>query len=247
MTANDARSRFEAEDFKASLAAAKHALQTNPDDVSRSSARSRTDERRDPPVTNGAGGGTANSGEVRLEVTAGKATGFSFVVDDRLVIGRNSEGPGRLADDPELSRHHAEIARAPNGEFTITDLSSTNGTLVNGTRLTAAAVLCVGDEIEVGATKLAVRSAPVVVPPAPAGVDVRAATVIGDFSPAMRESDEHAKPDTESRPVASGQPLLVSLTVDFEQEAAQLSVHGRGEPIRLVLDHGQWRLGNGGS
>jgi pSer/pThr/pTyr-binding forkhead associated (FHA) protein len=189
----------------------------------------------------------ARSGELRLEVMAGKATGFSFVVDDRLVIGRNSEDPGRLADDPELSRHHAEIARAPSGEFTIKDLSSTNGTFVNGTRLTSAAVLSVGDEIEVGGTKLAVRSAPVVASPAPADVDVRAATVTGDASPAMRQSAEPAKPDTEPQPVASGQPLLVRLIVDFEQETAQLSVHGTGEPIRLVLDHGQWRLGNGGS
>jgi hypothetical protein len=76
---------------------------------------------------------------------------------------------------------------------------------------------------------------------------VRAATVIGDVSPAMRQSAEQAKPDTRPQPVASGQPLLLRLTVDFEQEAAQLSVHGGGEPIRLVLDHGQWRLGNGGS
>jgi pSer/pThr/pTyr-binding forkhead associated (FHA) protein len=198
-------------------------------------------------VTNAAGGGSANSGELRLEVMAGRATGFSFVVDDRLVIGRNSEGAGRLADDPELSRHHAEIARAPSGEFTVEDLSSTNGTFVNGTRLKTAAILCVGDEIEVGETKLVVRSAPVIAAPAPADVDVRAATVIGDVSPAMRQSAEQAKPDTRPQPVASGQPLLLRLTVDFEQEAAQLSVHGSGEPIRLVLDHGQWRLGNGGS
>jgi pSer/pThr/pTyr-binding forkhead associated (FHA) protein len=198
-------------------------------------------------VTNGADGGTTNSSELRLEGIAGKANGFSFVVDDRLVIGRNSEGAGRLADDPELSRHHAEIVRAPNGEFTIKDLSSTNGTFVNGTRLKAAAVLCVGDEIEVGATKLAVRSAPVVAPPAPAVVDVRAGTVIGNVPRAVRQSAEHAKPDTELQPVASDQPLTVRLTIDCGQEAAELSVHGRGEPIHLVLDHGHWRIGNGGS
>src|SRR5205807_2675050 len=54
--------------------------------------------------------------ELRLEVQAGRARGFSLVVDERLVIGRNSEGPGGLADDPDLSRHHAEIVRAPSGE-----------------------------------------------------------------------------------------------------------------------------------
>jgi pSer/pThr/pTyr-binding forkhead associated (FHA) protein len=184
-------------------------------------------------------------GELRLEAIAGNATGSSFVVDDRLVIGRNSEGPGRLADDPELSRHHSEIARASNGEFTIKDLSSTNGTFVNGARLTAATVLCVGDEIEVGGTKLAVRSAPVVAPPAPADVDVRAPTVAVDIAPAMPA--EQPKPEPKAQPVAPDQPLLVRLTIDFEREAAQLSVQGQGEPIRLELDHGQWHLGPEGS
>ncbi len=197
-------------------------------------------------MTNGAGGGTQNSGELRLEAVAGKATGFSLVVDDRLVIGRSSEGPGRLADDPELSRHHAEISRAPSGEFTIKDLSSTNGTFVNGTRLSAAAALAVGDQIEVGGTRLVVRSAPVVALQAPTDVDVRAPTVIGDAPPTLRQPAEPGRPDAEPQPVVTSEPLLVSLTVDFEQKAAQLSVHGKGEPINLVLVHGQWRLGNGG-
>jgi predicted component of type VI protein secretion system len=204
-------------------------------------------------VTDAAGGGTTSPNQLRLEVVAGKATGLSFAVDDRLVIGRNSPGPGRLGDDPELSRHHAEIARAPNGEFTIKDLSSTNGTFVNGTQLKAAAVLCVGDEIEVGGTKLAVRSTPVVaVPPAP-GVDVRAATIVAGIPPVTAQpparvgADTEPQRNTEPQTVATGQRVLVRLTVDFEQEAAQLSVHAEGESIRLVLDHGQWRPGDGGS
>ena len=138
--------------------------------------------------------GAENVGNLRLEAVAGNATGFSFEVEDRLVIGRSSEGPGRLADDPELSRHHAEIVRAPGGEFTIKDLSSTNGSFVNGGRLTATAVLAVGDEIEVGGTRLAVRSAPVIAPPATADVDVRAATVIGDAPATLRHSAEHVRP-----------------------------------------------------
>jgi pSer/pThr/pTyr-binding forkhead associated (FHA) protein len=196
-------------------------------------------------VTRGAEGGTEIPSELRLEATAGKATGFSFVVDDRLVIGRISEGPGRLADDPELSRHHAEIARAPSGEFAITDLSSTNGTFVNGTRLEAPAVLCAGDEIEVGGTTLVVRSAPVVAVPTPADVDVRAETV--DIAPALREPAQHAEPSAEPKPVVSRQPFEVRLTVDFEQEEAELSVYGKGEFIRLELERGQWRVRNGGS
>lgn len=206
-------------------------------------------------MTSGAGGSPAGAGELRLDVTDGRAAGFSFVVDDRLVIGRNSEGPGRLADDPELSRHHAEIARAPGGQFTIKDLSSTNGTLVNGTRLQEPATLVVSDRIEVGSTRLTVRAAPVAAPPAPADVDVRVATVVGEvrrpgpvagLAPAPGPVGP-ARPATDLELSAPGQPLALRLTLDFDRSTAQLSLEGNGAPIVLVLDHGQWRVTGGGS
>jgi pSer/pThr/pTyr-binding forkhead associated (FHA) protein len=184
--------------------------------------------------------GAATSSELRLEAVAGKARGFSFVVDDRLVIGRNSEGPGRLADDPEISRHHAEIARAPNGEFTITDLSSTNGTYVNGTRLTAAAVLCVDDQIEVGGTKLMVRSAPISTEET--GVDVRAATVTVEVPPAMRQPADEVSPEAGPSPEAATRPVEVLLSVDFSRETVELSLHGGPQPIHLGFERGQWRV-----
>jgi len=198
-------------------------------------------------VADSALGASANPGDLRLEVVAGKATGFSLVVGARLVIGRNSEGPGRLADDPELSRHHAEIARAQSGEFTIKDLASTNGTFVNGTRLKGAATLCVGDEIEVGGTRLAVRSAPVVAAPEATAVDTRATTVIRDVPPGLRQPPDQAKAGREPQPLASRQPPLVRLTVDVGEDALEFWVNGRGEPIRLVRVDGEWRLGSTGS
>jgi pSer/pThr/pTyr-binding forkhead associated (FHA) protein len=170
---------------------------------------------------------------------AGNARGFSLVVDDRLVIGRNSDGPGRLADDPEISRHHAEIARAPTGEFTITDLSSMNGTYVNGVRLTAPAVLCVGDEIEVGGTKLTVRGAPVAAPQA--DVDVRAPTLTPS-PPPVRQRGGQVSPTAGRPPEAGAQPVQVRLSIDFSRETVELSVHGGVQPIRLDFERGQWRV-----
>ncbi|MGO9907929.1 MAG: FHA domain-containing protein [Solirubrobacteraceae bacterium] len=185
--------------------------------------------------------------ELRLEVAAGRAQGFSLVVDERLVIGRNSEGPGRLAGDPELSRHHAEIVRAPNGEFTINDLSSTNGTFVNGNRLNTPAVLTVGDEIGVGASKLVVSSAPVAATPALPDVDARAVTAVGGLLETIRDPAETAPVRTEPESPVRGPLLTVRLTVDFERETAWLSVDGTGEPIQLVLEHGRWRADDRGS
>jgi pSer/pThr/pTyr-binding forkhead associated (FHA) protein len=177
---------------------------------------------------------TDAAGELRLEAVAGNAAGFAIIVEERLVIGRQSEGAGNLADDPELSRHHAEIVRAANGQFTITDLSSTNGTFVNGTELEAPVVLALDDEIEVGGTRLVVRS----VPAAPA-VDVRAPTVAVEVP--LRETPVEPEPEPEP------EPLLVRLTVDFEAEAAQLAVEAGSEPIRLELADGQWRVADGGA
>jgi predicted component of type VI protein secretion system len=202
---------------------------------------------------------TASSGELRLEVVAGKAHGFSFAVDDRLVIGRNSEGPGRLADDPELSRHHAEIARAPSGEFTIKDLSSTNGTFVNGTRLSAPAVLGIGDAIEVGITRLIVRSTPVppasasaspsapAPAPAPADVDVRAATLTVKVPVTTPRPADEAQVQAESQAPTAGEELTAHLTIDFQQATAQVSLHGADELVRLVLERGRWRVDGTGA
>ncbi len=172
---------------------------------------------------------TGGAGELHLEAVAGNAAGFTILVDERLVVGRESEGPGKLADDPELSRHHAEIARGDDGLFTITDLASTNGTFVNGQRLEHPAQLELGDEIELGGTKLVVRAAPATPFASPAAVDVRAATVIVDAPP----------------PEPEPTPLLVRLTVDFEAEVAELAAESGADPIRLELADGQWRLAAG--
>jgi pSer/pThr/pTyr-binding forkhead associated (FHA) protein len=170
------------------------------------------------------GSGAEATDELRLEATAGNAAGVTLLVEERLVIGRQSEGPGKLADDPELSRHHAEITRTPEGEFTIEDLSSTNGTFVNGLRIAAPAVLAVGDEIEVGGTTLVVRAAPAgaaAAAPAPGDVDVRAATVTVDVPPAMREAPQ---PPTEVAPPAEEpEPALTPPTEEPEPELAPLA------------------------
>ncbi|MFI5053117.1 MAG: FhaA domain-containing protein [Acidimicrobiia bacterium] len=64
-------------------------------------------------------------------------------------LGRNSDCSVTLAD-PRASRRHAEIRSTGDG-FLLTDLSSMNGTIVNGVTVSER-VLHDGDEIAVGAT-----------------------------------------------------------------------------------------------
>jgi predicted component of type VI protein secretion system len=56
-----------------------------------------------------------------------------------------------VINDPEVSRHHLRMTRGAGG-FTIEDLGSTNGTFVNGQRLTGPRPLRPGDMLGLGET-----------------------------------------------------------------------------------------------
>ena len=77
-----------------------------------------------------------------------------------LLIGRAApEEEGRLGDDPEISRHHARASRGADGQITIEDLGSRNGTFVNGERIDAPRTLDLGDVLKMGLTVLQVTDA----------------------------------------------------------------------------------------
>src|SRR5690348_14917398 len=68
----------------------------------------------------------------------------------RATIGRSKEAECVLSD-PNVSRRHAELRRAQNGDWTIADLGSTNGIKVNGRRVSSSR-LGPGDQVTVGTT-----------------------------------------------------------------------------------------------
>src|SRR4051794_8926859 len=94
--------------------------------------------------------------EERIEVTGGPASGSANDLAEALVIGRSSEGFGALGGDPEISRRHAQVSRTPEGRLYISDLGSTNGTFVNGERISGSAWLAPGDVVKVGQSTLKV-------------------------------------------------------------------------------------------
>lgn len=71
--------------------------------------------------------------------------------NEPVVIGRTSDQV-HLTDN-STSRRHAEI-RPHNGEWTLQDLNSSNGTFLNGQRVVHASELRHGDQIKVGSTLL---------------------------------------------------------------------------------------------
>src|SRR3984957_8380677 len=87
-----------------------------------------------------------------LIVLAGENLGQMFPIRDaETVIGRAADASVRLKDDG-VSRKHARIVHK-DGEVSVEDLKSANGTLVNGLRVDRAA-LQDGDKIQVGSTTI---------------------------------------------------------------------------------------------
>jgi pSer/pThr/pTyr-binding forkhead associated (FHA) protein/carbon monoxide dehydrogenase subunit G len=107
-------------------------------------------------VAEPATGAPATIGErlvLRLEGTRGPAPTFE-VAKSGATIGRGPDNTIRL-DDLSVSRRHSRIAYRQ-GRFWLTDVGSTSGTWVDGTRLNAPRRLMSGQIIDVGLCRLIV-------------------------------------------------------------------------------------------
>ncbi|MEA2218469.1 MAG: hypothetical protein QOJ35_1095 [Solirubrobacteraceae bacterium] len=69
-------------------------------------------------------------------------------------IGRSRDCDVVLTD-ANVSRRHAEVRPAAAGSWTIADLGSTNGVLVNGRRIAGSEMLTAGDRIALGTAEIA--------------------------------------------------------------------------------------------
>jgi hypothetical protein len=92
-------------------------------------------------------------GDVRPSLVLPDGTALS-ITGTPLVIGRLPECAVVLGDT-NISRRHAQVAM-DDGAVVVSDLGSTNGTFVNGRRITRATVRP-GDEITVGTSRLRVE------------------------------------------------------------------------------------------
>ncbi len=83
-----------------------------------------------------------------LRVVAGPDVGSSWQLKDRATIGRLPECEVTVTD-ASVSRRHARIQREGD-RWTVTDLGSTNGVVLNGTPIAGTAELSPGDRLELG-------------------------------------------------------------------------------------------------
>lgn len=88
----------------------------------------------------------------RLVITEPKATrGAVFALGEEITIGRAATCTIGMPDDSFVSQLHARAFREA-GWTMIEDLGSTNGTYLNGKRLTAPDRIAKGDRVQVGNT-----------------------------------------------------------------------------------------------
>jgi hypothetical protein len=131
-----------------------------------------------------AGGGNRRS----LTILVGPAPGRGFILPaGQTVLGRGPEADVLLADS-SVSRSHAEFVAGDAG-VVIRDVGSSNGTFVNGDRLTGTRELHDGDEVRAGSVILrfaaeADSSVPRPAPPGPAAEP--SSTRIGDVHGAVQ-------------------------------------------------------------
>ena len=88
-----------------------------------------------------------------LKGLAGEIT--EHPLGDSNVLGRSTTATVRLADR-EVSRKHSQIDLEGN-KFVLRDLGSSNGTFLNGTRISGPSTLEDGDEVVIGTTKMQFR------------------------------------------------------------------------------------------
>ncbi|GAB4457493.1 MAG: hypothetical protein OHK0029_17380 [Armatimonadaceae bacterium] len=105
-------------------------------------------------ASGGVATGNANyrTGTPRLVGISGSVQSETFPLTDTLTIGRETDNSLSLTQDTGVSRYHARLERQ-NGGWVVADLGSSNGTFVNGAKISGTHPLQPGDEIHVGSSR----------------------------------------------------------------------------------------------
>ncbi|MER7177736.1 FHA domain-containing protein, partial [Streptomyces mesophilus] len=129
---------------------------------------------------------TAQGAAARLHVIAGPdAGGVHLLHGGKITIGRSADADVPL-DDPDVSRLHCAVTLADDGRVSVSDLGSTNGTVLDGApvadrplRLTPGALLRIGEST----LRLSTTADPEPLPTAPDGEGHLRVTAVGPQDP----------------------------------------------------------------
>ena len=155
-----------------------------------------------------------SGGNFRLVVRRGPQPNQVYELNkDILSIGRDITNDITI-NDPECSRHHSRLTRGGGG-YTLEDLGSTNGTFVNGQRLTGARPLTSGDLIGLGETVSLIYEATSMAagPGGPPQGPGNQATMVGSAS-----QEQYSRPQQQVPGYAAAPPPPPAPAYSYEDE-----------------------------
>jgi predicted component of type VI protein secretion system len=160
--------------------------------------------------------------QFQLVMHSGPTPGKTFPLEgDVLTIGREA-GNQIVINDAEVSRKHTQLV-FQGGKFIITDLGSTNGTFVNGQRLTGQHVLQPGEVVSLGEQISLLYEMIAVVDPN--------ATMISSSARAAAPAPAPARPAPAPQPAYAGQ-VPASYEPAYTPPPAK---QGGGLPLPLII------------
>jgi predicted component of type VI protein secretion system len=146
--------------------------------------------------------------DVQIVIVDGPNSGREFELSGATVVGRD-QSAGLVIDDPEASRRHASLSVSESG-VTVEDLGSTNGTFVNGARISDARDVVGGDKLRIGTTVFELRVEEEPEPEPEAAQATRIGTALPDLDElqvtAPRQVPDFAKEPAEAEPAGEGTP-----------------------------------------
>jgi FHA domain len=139
-----------------------------------------------------------------LEVRRDGGTEMVSLNAVRVTLGRSAQSTVAFPADDSISRSHAVLERQSD-DWVVRDTGSSNGTYVNGTRLSDAHVLRPGDEIGLGASRVIYRAADgsTTVQPEAAGEKTRMRAVADVPTPSAPVAGGYLDVSEEWRPSAA--------------------------------------------
>jgi len=161
---------------------------------------------------------------VVIEVRQPGTSSLWLVLRERLVMGRDCDG--LVLRDPQVSRAHLALD-VDEGGVTVTDLGSTNGTLLNGMRLTDPARVEPGDTIAAGGTTVRVSLW---------GVEPERRRVTG-MTPVTVLADEISSEGVDRAPLVSSEGTVTIMFSDIESSAEITARLGDQAWLAVLREH----------
>ncbi len=159
------------------------------------------------------------------------------------LIGRSSDCD-IILEDLEVSRRHAKIDLLPDGQVTLTDQGSANGTQLEGKPLPPRKETAIkaGQSFRIGGYRLVLVKGE----EQSQAATPSASRPIGELATRV-EADEVAAPvekQTSVAPVVSDAQTIGEIRIPAEPEVFQLTLRVTGDiPQEFILSNGEWQIG----